>query len=100
MTPMPASKLKLPSSSTVSRLFTLEKKANNSDNDLEKSFSKKIPHMFASSAVKESRRRQARDARERVIFDNLARYALIPALEIFRYVARDPKPCPGIDVVV
>jgi hypothetical protein len=87
--------LKLPWSSTLPRLSILEKKPNNPNNDdPEKSFSKKIPQIFASSAAKESRRRQARDARERIIFDNLSRYALIPALEIFRCVDCDPSPYP------
>lgn len=39
--------------------------------------------ILVSSAVKESRIREARDRRERAIFDHLARYALIPASEIF-----------------
>jgi hypothetical protein len=42
--------------------------------------------ILVSSAVKESRIREARDRRERAIFDHLARYALIPASEIFKCV--------------
>jgi hypothetical protein len=42
--------------------------------------------ILVSRAVKESRIREARDRRERVIFDHLARYARIPASEIFTCV--------------
>ena len=46
----------------------------------------KFESILVSSAVKESRIREARDRRERAIFDHLARYALIPAFEIFKCV--------------
>ena len=44
---------------------------------------KKHGFIFTSSAVKEARRREARDRRKQLIFSKLARFAAIPATEIF-----------------